>query len=100
MLGRGGFVPPSERIHVGFIGVSPNGQGGGHLSGGAWTYVPGGYAGRDDVQVLAVCDVWRERREAAKKRLDEIYAAKFGAGKIHGLHSLQRLPRRAGANGH
>jgi predicted dehydrogenase len=80
-LGRGGFVPPSERINVGFIGVSPNGQSGGHLFGGAWTYVPGGYAGRDDVQVVAVCDVWRDRREAARQRLDEIYAGKFGAGK-------------------
>jgi predicted dehydrogenase len=79
-LGRGGFIPPSERINVGFIGVSPKGQSGGHLFGGAWTYVPGGYAGREDVQVLAVCDVWRDRREAARQRLDEIYAARFGVG--------------------
>jgi predicted dehydrogenase len=83
-LGRGGFVPPSERINVGFIGVSPGGQSGGHLFGGAWTYVPGGYAGRDDVQVVAVCDVWRDRREAARKRLDEIYAARFGVGHYTG----------------
>ena len=43
-LGRGGAMPPSERITMGFIGVG--GQGGGHLLGGAWTYVAGGYAGR------------------------------------------------------
>src|SRR5262249_34840760 len=59
-LGRGGLLPPSERITMGFIGVGT--QGGGHLLGGAWTYVAGGYAGRKEVQVLAVCDVWRERR--------------------------------------
>ena len=64
---------------MGFIGVG--GQGGGHLTGGAWTYVAGGYAGRDDVQVLAVCDVWRDRRERAQQRVNETYTAKFGAGK-------------------
>ena len=36
---------------MGFIGVGT--QGGGHLLGGAWTYVAGGYAGRKEVQVLA-----------------------------------------------
>src|SRR5712675_2408836 len=66
VLGRNGLVPPSERVTMGFIGVG--GQGGGHLLGGAWTYVTGGYAGRKDVQVLAVCDVRKERRESATKR--------------------------------
>src|SRR5437660_10304604 len=60
-LGRGGLPAPSERINMGFVGLG--GQGTGHLLGGAWTYVPGGYAARDDVQVLAVCDVRQERRE-------------------------------------
>src|ERR1700683_1162048 len=61
VLGRGGAKAPSERIAMGFIGLG--GQGSGHLMGGAWTYVPGGYVARKDVQVLAVCDVFRERRE-------------------------------------
>ncbi len=42
VLGRGGVKSPSERITMGFIGVG--GQGSGHLLGGAWTYVPGGYS--------------------------------------------------------
>lgn len=79
-LGRGGFVAPSERIAMGFIGVG--GQGGGHLTGGAWTYVAGGYVGRDDVQVLAVCDAQRDRRERAQQRVNEVYAAKFGEGRF------------------
>lgn len=70
-LGRGGVRPPSERVTMGFIGVG--GQGGGHLFGGAWTYLTGGYAARRDVQVLAVCDVWRDRRERAKQRLNQHY---------------------------
>ncbi|SPE53438.1 putative Oxidoreductase domain protein [Verrucomicrobia bacterium] len=74
-LGRNGAILPSERISMGFIGVG--GQGSGHLLGGAWTYVPGGYVARDDVQVRAVCDVRKERRDHAQKRCNEIYAQKF-----------------------
>src|SRR6478672_8818656 len=57
-LGRDGSTAPSERIAMGFIGLG--GQGSGHLMGGAWTYVPGGYVARKDVQVQAVCDVVRQ----------------------------------------
>lgn len=77
-LGRAGTVAPGSRIGMGFIGLG--GQGTGHLLGGAWTYVPGGYASRDDVQVLAVCDVRRDRRDAARERCNQIYASKFGVG--------------------
>ena len=65
-LGRNGATAPSERINMGFIGLG--GQGSGHLLGGAWTYVPGGYVARDDVQVLAVCDVRKDRRDRAQAR--------------------------------
>jgi len=77
-LGAGGKnrVAPSKRVNMGFIGLG--GQGTGHLLGGAWTYVPGGYVARDDVQVMAVCDVRRERRTHAWKRCNEIYAQRFG----------------------
>src|SRR6267378_2290951 len=73
VFARNGTVPPSERITMGFIGVGT--QGGGHLLGGAWTYVAGGYAGRKEVQVLAVCDAWRDRRERACQRVNDNYAA-------------------------
>lgn len=78
VLGREGSTPPNNRVAMGFIGIG--GQGGGHLLGGAWTYVAGGYAGRKDVQVLAVCDVWRDRREAAAQRVNDSYAEKHGKG--------------------
>jgi hypothetical protein len=71
-LGRGVLLPPSERINLGFIGVG--GQGTGHLLGGAWTYLAGGYTARPDVQILAVCDVWRERREQARDRVNRHYS--------------------------
>ena len=78
-LGRGGAMAPSERVTMGFIGVGT--QGGGHLLGGAWTYVAGGYSGRKDAQVLAVCDVWRERRENACQKVNAHYAEVYGQDK-------------------
>lgn len=63
---------------MGFIGVG--GQGSGPLLGGAWTYVPGGYSARRDVQVLAVCDAWQARRDNATQRVNENCAKMFGQG--------------------
>src|SRR2546425_1296584 len=76
VFGRNGTFAPSERITMGFIGVGT--QGGGHLLGGAWTYVAGGYAGRKEVQVLAVCDVWQDRRERACQRVNDHYGEVYG----------------------
>ncbi|MBN1126227.1 MAG: Gfo/Idh/MocA family oxidoreductase [Sedimentisphaerales bacterium] len=85
-LGRAGMVAPSERIRMAFIGLG--GQGTGHLLGGAWTYVPGGYVARDDVQVLAVCDVRRERRESARQRCNLMYAQKYGQADYNGVQAF------------
>jgi predicted dehydrogenase len=76
VFGRNGLIPPSERITMGFIGVG--GQGGGHLLGGAWTYVAGGYAGRKDVQILAISDIRQERRERACAKVNDHYAEIYG----------------------
>jgi predicted dehydrogenase len=84
-LGGAGTTPPSERIRMGFIGLG--GQGSGHLLGGAWTYVPGGYVARTDVQVLAVCDVRRERREHARQRCNQVYAERFGQADYSGVQA-------------
>jgi len=77
-LGNDGATAPSERIGMGFIGVGN--QGGGHLLGGAWTYLPGGYVARGDVQVLAVSDVERGRRERAVSEVQKRYAERAGRG--------------------
>jgi len=74
LLGRAARGAPSDCVTMGFIGVG--GQGGGHLTGGAWTYLSGGYLGRDDVHILSVCDVRRSRRYGFKKRIDDHYVAK------------------------
>jgi predicted dehydrogenase len=74
---------PSERVRMAFIGLG--GQGTGHLLGGAWTYVPGGYVAREDVQIMAVCDVRRDRREHARNRCNTVYADKTGQGSYTGV---------------
>ncbi|HUR57420.1 MAG TPA: Gfo/Idh/MocA family oxidoreductase, partial [Opitutaceae bacterium] len=59
---------PSKRLTVGCIGMGKQMKG--HL---------GAFLGRDEIEVLAVCDVDTTRREAAKKRVDEAYTKKAGA---------------------
>ncbi len=53
VLGADGATPPSERINLGIIGV--NGMGQSNLAN---------CASQPDVVVTAVCDVWKQRRDA------------------------------------
>src|SRR5579862_1004847 len=69
-LGRGGRIAPSNRIVMAHIGVG--GQGTQHVVGGPWT-PNGGLTGRDDVQVVAVCDANRLRRENARNLVNQRY---------------------------
>jgi predicted dehydrogenase len=73
VLGREGQTAPSQRITVGLIGHGAMGHG--HLSR---------LAGDPEVQVLAVCDVDRLRREDAKRRVEETYSAGRAAGTYRG----------------
>ena len=61
-LGADGAVAPSNRIVMGAIGTG--GQGSGNMRA---------FMGFPNVQMVAVCDVDRGRREAAKKTVDEKY---------------------------
>jgi predicted dehydrogenase len=58
-LGRGGAVAPSERIVLGGIGM-----------GGRGSYDLGVMLAMPEVQWVAVCDVLKSRREAAKNLVD------------------------------
>ena len=58
---------PSKRLTLGCIGMGKQMKG--HL---------GNFINRDDVEVLAVCDVDTTRREHAQKRVDEAYTKKAG----------------------
>ncbi|MBN1509001.1 MAG: Gfo/Idh/MocA family oxidoreductase [Sedimentisphaerales bacterium] len=64
-LGHDGTIAPSERIVMGGIGI-----------GGRGSYDLGYMLGESDVQWVAVCDVVRSRREAAKNVVDSKYGNK------------------------
>ncbi len=59
-LGRGGAKAPSERIVLGCIGIGPRGQ-----------FVLTRMMREKDVQVVAIADVQKSRREAVKKLIDQ-----------------------------
>ena len=54
---------PSKRLTMGCIGVGTQGRG-----------LLGGFLGKKETQVVAVCDVDTTRREASQKRVDDHYA--------------------------
>lgn len=58
-----GFAAPSERIRLGFIGIGIQSRG--HLRS---------FVGKNDTQVVAVCDVVKERLENSKQIVEEGYA--------------------------
>jgi predicted dehydrogenase len=62
---------PNSRIALGMIGVGRMG----HLHARL-------LAERDDVQVLAVCDVEEGRRQAAKQAIEQQYARRSGARRV------------------
>ncbi|HOD82792.1 MAG: Inositol 2-dehydrogenase [Planctomycetes bacterium ADurb.Bin126] len=64
-LGRGGAVAPSDRILVGNIGV-----------GGRGSHDLGWMLSQGDIQFVAVCDVRKVRRDAAKHAVDAKYGNK------------------------
>lgn len=64
---------PNDRITLGFIGVGVQSRG--HL---------GHFLGRGEVQVVAVCDVVKERREDAKERVEKRYAEAMKKGEYKG----------------
>ena len=64
---------PSNRVGVGFVGM-------GLIVGGHFSHA----LGRDDCQVLAICDVVKEKRESSKARAEESYAKKSGKGSFKG----------------
>ena len=61
-------------------------MGDGHLFGRA-DLSPGGYIARRDVQVLAVCDVWKNKREQFKELINQHYADQAEKGSYKSCES-------------
>jgi len=72
-LAKAGNVAPSNRIVMGCIGVG--GQGTRGMAGGIWA-PKGGFIGRDEVQVVAVCDVDDRHKNNARDIVNNKYGNK------------------------
>ncbi len=68
---------PSNKITLGFIGVGTMGRG--HL---------GGFLGRREVEVVAVCDVVKERLDSAKEMVERRYADRLKSGQYRGVRAV------------
>jgi len=66
-------IAPSERITVGLVGVGKMGHG--HL---------GSLLSEGDVQLVAVCDVWQDRLQAAQESVEAHYAEEKRSGSFKG----------------
>ncbi len=77
-----GAAAPSNRITMGMIGMGLQMQG--HFSG---------MLGRREVQVLAVCDVYRDKRESAKARTEQTYADRDPSGTYKGCDAYLEYER-------
>ncbi len=73
-LGRDGHVAPSERINVALIGLGKLGRN---------SHLPG-ILGKQDAQVVALCDVDRQKLEAARKEVEDFYQEQAGKGEWKG----------------
>jgi predicted dehydrogenase len=60
-------TPPSARLTIGSIGIGTQGRG-----------LMGGFLGRKDTQVVAVCDVDTSRRDNGRKQVEDHYAKQTG----------------------
>ncbi|MCD6307750.1 MAG: Gfo/Idh/MocA family oxidoreductase [Candidatus Latescibacteria bacterium] len=72
-----GRTAPSNRFTLGSIGM-----------GNMGTTNTKGFLERDDVQVVAVCDLDRARLMDAKKLVEDTYAEKSGAGSFKGCDAI------------
>ena len=73
VLGHGARAASSERLTLGLIGVGNMGSG--HLN-----Y----FLGNREVQVVAICDVDREKRTKAQQKVEEHYADETASGTFSG----------------
>src|SRR5207244_6365466 len=73
VFSRSSAFAAADKITLGFIGVGTMGRG--HL---------GGLLGRKEVEVVAVCDVVKERLDNAQQMTDKRYADRTKAGTYSG----------------
>ena len=73
-----GADAPSNKLTMGFIGLGTMGRG--HL---------GRFLGTKDVEVVAVCDVVKERRESAAEKVEKAYGERKKSGNYAGVKQFE-----------
>jgi predicted dehydrogenase len=74
VITRSAAIAANEKLALGFIGVGTMGRG--HL---------GDFLGRSEVEVVAVCDVVKERLDSAKLMVEKRYADRIKSGAYTGV---------------
>ena len=74
-----GATAPSNQINLGFVGMGL--QCGGHV---------GAMLGRDNCRILAVCDVWQEKAQKQKDRIETSYGKNKRGGSYKGVDIYHR----------
>ncbi|MFO0938476.1 MAG: Gfo/Idh/MocA family oxidoreductase [Gemmataceae bacterium] len=77
ILSRSSARPASDKLSLGFIGVGTMGRG--HL---------GGFLNHKDVEVVALCDVVKERLDSAKDSVSKKYANRIKSGEYKGVQTF------------
>ena len=84
VISRSAAIAANEKLALGFIGVGTMGRG--HL---------GDFLGRSEVEVVAVCDVVKERLDNAKMMVEKRYGERIKSGDLCRGESVCRLPQPA-----
>jgi len=79
-LGHATRLAPSERITLGFIGVGNMGS----------AHLPN-FLGNREVQVVAICDVDRLKRDKAREQVEQHYAAERESGRFRGCETYNEF---------
>jgi predicted dehydrogenase len=77
VIGGSAYAAPSRKLTLGFIGLGVMGRG--HL---------GGFLGRNSVEVVAVCDVVKERLDSAAEMVEKKYADRKKSGSWQGVKKI------------
>jgi len=75
VLGRG-FLAPSDRINLGFIGLGKQSNG-----------LANSFLGNTEAQIVAGCDVWSTKRDWFQKRISTIYSEKRNIQNYKGIQT-------------
>lgn len=73
IFGRG-FVAPSDRVNIGFIGLGKQSRG-----------LANNFVGATNSQIIAACDVWSTKNEWFKGAVNKIYADKRNQNSYNGV---------------